>query len=320
LEKLLPGTTFVSRPRLSKLSYAGSKKLSRLPRRTAIVAFTAEMVYTVAELIRRQQGGAAVVLGALSPRTRNAQVALFESGEVDYLVATDAIGMGLNMDVDHVAFAATRKFDGFQFRNLTPAELAQVAGRAGRHLNDGTFGVTGEAEGFDQETIDRIENHNFDSIRMAQWRNRELDYRSLDGLRKSLGTLPSEEGLTRGQPTADIEALEAVCRDASLMDLVSSQQDVKRAWETCQIPDYRNISPAEHAHLVGRVLQRTGFPSSWPIVKIWRAILTRCRSASPMCGPGPSLPTGAIGWRRPFIGRDGRGRLKTDFRMRCTKR
>ena len=268
LEKLLPGTHFVSRPRLSKLTYAGSKKLSRLPRRTAIVAFTAEMVYTVAELIRRQQGGAAVVLGALSPRTRNAQVALFESGEVDYLVATDAIGMGLNMDVDHVAFAATRKFDGFQFRNLTPAELGQVAGRAGRHLNDGTFGVTGEAEGFDAETVDRLENHNFDSLRMAQWRNRDLHYRSLDTLRKSLGYLPNEEGLTRGQPTADIEALEAVCRDPLLVDMVSGDKDVRRAWEVCQIPDYRNISPAEHAHLVGKVLQflksRPGhIPEDW---------------------------------------------------------
>ncbi len=268
LEKLLPGTTFVSRPRLSKLVYAGPKKLSRLPRRSAIVAFSAEMVYTVAELIRRQRGGAAVVLGALSPRTRNAQVALFESGDVDYLVATDAIGMGLNMDVDHVAFASTRKFDGFQYRSLTPAELGQVAGRAGRHLNDGSFGVTGEAEGFDNETIDRLENHNFDSLRVAQWRNRDLDFRTLDTLRKSLGHLPQEDGLTRAQATADIGALESVCRDPVLSETVHGDADVRRAWEVCQIPDYRNISPAEHAHLVGRVLQflqgRSGhIPEDW---------------------------------------------------------
>ena len=185
LEKMLPDCSFTTRPRLSNLSYAGQKKLSRLPRRTAIVAFTAEMVYAVAELIRTQRGGAAVVMGALSPRTRNAQVALYQSGDVDYLVATDAIGMGLNMDVDHVAFAATRKFDGFQFRNLNPGELAQVAGRAGRYMNDGTFGVTAEAEPFDQETIDRLESHNFDSVRNLQWRNRDLDFRSLDGLRKT---------------------------------------------------------------------------------------------------------------------------------------
>jgi ATP-dependent RNA helicase SUPV3L1/SUV3 len=145
IERLVPGTSFVARPRFSKLTYAGSKKLSRLPRRSAVVAFSAETVYAVAELIRRQRGGAAVVLGSLSPRTRNAQVALFQSGDVDYLVATDAIGMGLNMDVDHVAFAATRKFDGFHYRNLTPSELGQIAGRAGRYLNDGTFGTTGEA-------------------------------------------------------------------------------------------------------------------------------------------------------------------------------
>lgn len=268
LAKLLPRTNFVSRPRLSKLTYAGQKKLTRLPRRSAIVAFSAEMVYTVAELIRRQQGGAAVVMGALSPRTRNAQVALYQSGDVDYIVATDAIGMGLNMDVDHVAFASTRKFDGFQFRHLTPAELGQVAGRAGRFLNDGTFGVSGEAEPFEQEVIDRLENHHFDSVKVLQWRNRELDFRTLDTLRKSLGHLPKQEGLTRAQNAPDVEALEAVCRDESVRSLVGSAQDVERAWEACQIPDYRNISPAEHAHLVGRVITflQTGkgfIPEDW---------------------------------------------------------
>lgn len=254
LEKLLPQTQFISRPRLSKLTYAGPRKLSRLPRRSAIVAFTADTVYAVAELIRRQRGGAAVVMGALSPRTRNAQVALYQSGDVDYLVATDAIGMGLNMDVDHVAFASTRKFDGFSFRNLTPAELGQVAGRAGRFLSDGTFGVTGEAEGFDGETVDRLENHNFEPARVLQWRNRDLDFRSLDTLRKSLGRLSDEEGLTRAQATPDIEALEAVCRDESLQAVISNREHVQRAWDVCQLPDYRNISPAEHAHLVARIL------------------------------------------------------------------
>ena len=255
LEKLLPGTNFVARPRFSKLSYAGPRKLSRLPRRSAIVAFTAEMVYTVAEMIRSHRGGAAVVMGALSPRTRNAQVALYQNGDVDYLVATDAIGMGLNMDVDHVAFASTRKFDGFQYRHLTPSELAQIAGRAGRYMNDGTFGVTADADGFEPEIIDRHENHNFDSAKVLQWRNRDLDFRSLDTLRKSLGHLPTEAGLTRAQNTADIEALEAVCRDPSLVDLVQKREEVARAWDVCQIPDYRNISPAEHAHLVAQVLR-----------------------------------------------------------------
>ncbi len=254
LERLLPKTNFVSRPRFSKLSYAGQKKLSRLPRRTAIVAFTAEMVYAVAELIRTRRGGAAVVMGALSPRTRNAQVALYQSGDVDYLVATDAIGMGLNMDVDHIAFASTRKFDGFQFRNLTPAELGQVAGRAGRYMNDGTFGVTADADPFELETVDRLENHNFDAVRTLQWRNRDLNFHSLDTLRKSLGTFPQLQGLTRAQDAPDIQALEAISRDPAVSDLVTRPRDVERAWEVCQIPDYRNISPAEHAHLVGRII------------------------------------------------------------------
>jgi ATP-dependent RNA helicase SUPV3L1/SUV3 len=268
VEKLLSGVSHVSRPRFSKLSYAGQKKLTRLPRRTAVVAFSADMVYAVAELIRRQRGGAAVVLGALSPRTRNAQVALYQSGDVDYLVATDAIGMGLNMDVDHVAFATIRKFDGFQFRNLNPAELAQVAGRAGRYLNDGTFGVTGEAEPFDTETVDRIENHNFEPVRMLQWRNREYDFSSLESLRRSLNAMPRIDGLTRAQPGPDILALDAMSRDGDVVELAKGEEAVARLWEVCQIPDYRNISAAEHANLVGRIYRflMTGdgrIPEDW---------------------------------------------------------
>ena len=255
LEKLLPGTSFVARPRFSKLTYAGQKKITRLPGRSAIVAFSAEMVYTVAELIRRQRGGAAVVLGALSPRTRNAQVALYQSGDVDYIVATDAIGMGLNMDVDHVAFASTRKFDGFQFRQLSAGELGQVAGRAGRYLNDGTFGVTAEADPFDAEIVDQLENHRFDAVRMLQWRNREFDFGSLDRLRRGLSALPKSEGLTRAQPGHDVLALEAIARDEAVASLAARPRDVERLWEVCQIPDYRNISQSEHASLVARIFQ-----------------------------------------------------------------
>ena len=255
LEKLLPGTTFVSRPRFSQLLYAGQKKLTRLPRRSAIVAFSADMVYATAELIRRQRGGAAVVLGALSPRTRNAQVALYQSGDVDYIVATDAVGMGLNMDVDHVAFASTRKFDGFQYRQLNPSELGQVAGRAGRYMNDGTFGVTGEADPFDPEMVERLESHNFDSVRMLQWRNRELDFGSLERLKQSLNQLPQQQGLTRAQPNADLLALEALARDPATRDLARSKKDVERLWEVCQIPDYRNISNSEHASIVSKIYQ-----------------------------------------------------------------
>ncbi|MBN9269764.1 MAG: helicase, partial [Mesorhizobium sp.] len=182
LQKLLKGVSVVTRPRLSHLAYAGSKKLTRLPRRTAIVAFSADEVYAIAELIRRQQGGAAVVLGALSPRTRNAQVEIFQSGDVDYLVATDAIGMGLNLDLDHVAFAQNRKFDGYQYRNLTAAELGQIAGRAGRHLRDGTFGVTGQVDPLDEDLVKKIESHDFDPVKVLQWRTAHFDFASLDAL------------------------------------------------------------------------------------------------------------------------------------------
>ena len=213
VEKLLPGAHIVSRPRLSMLTFAGDKKLTRLPRRSAIVAFSADEVYAIAELIRRQRGGAAVVLGSLSPRTRNAQVALFQSGDVDYLVATDAIGMGLNLDVDHVAFASDRKFDGYQFRNLNPAELAQIAGRAGRAMRDGTFGTTGRCPPFDDELVQRLETHSFESLKMLQWRNSDLDFASIGALQASLAIIPQEEGLTRAPVAEDILVLEHAARD-----------------------------------------------------------------------------------------------------------
>src|SRR6266705_2552275 len=182
IERLLPGAHILTRPRLSQLSFAGEKKITRLPRRSAIVAFSADEVYAIAELIRRQRGGAAVVLGALSPRTRNAQVELYQNGDVDFLVATDAIGMGLNLDLDHVAFAGVHKFDGQSHRNLTPAELGQIAGRAGRHMNDGTFGVTASVESLSADMIDRLETHTFEPVKSLQWRNRALDFTSLERL------------------------------------------------------------------------------------------------------------------------------------------
>src|SRR6201985_3853593 len=187
VERLLPGVRCVSRPRLSQLTFAGEKKLTRLPRRSAVVAFSADEVYAIAELIRRQRGGAAVVLGALSPRTRNAQVALYQAGDVDFLVATDAIGMGLNLDVDHVAFAAHEKFDGRSTRPLTPAETGRIAGRAGRYMNDGTFGVTGDCEAFDEELVNRVESHRYDPVKVLQWRNDRLAFDSVTALLGSLG-------------------------------------------------------------------------------------------------------------------------------------
>src|SRR5215468_1389455 len=199
LRKLVPEAEVISRPRFSTLTYAGARKLTRLPRRSAVVAFSAADVYELAELMRRQRGGCAVVMGALSPRTRNAQVAMYQAGEVDYLVATDAIGMGLNMDVDHVAFAKLAKFDGRGVRRLTAPELAQIAGRAARHMNNGSFGITVDVGPLDPELVEAIENHPFDPLAALFWRNGELDFRSLDGLLRSLERPPPTPGLMRAR-------------------------------------------------------------------------------------------------------------------------
>lgn len=250
---LVPGANFISRPRLSKLTYAGQKKITRLPQRSAVVAFSAADVYSIAELIRRQRGGAAVVLGALSPRTRNAQVALYQSGDVGFLVATDAIGMGLNLDVDHVAFSAVRKFDGHGFRDLTPAELSQIAGRAGRHMNDGTFGVTGSADPFDADVIERLETHNFESVRMLQWRNRSLDFSTLEGLKNSLRETPRLKRLTRARAADDLTALETVSADKEIAHFACAPAAIAKLWDVCQVPDYRKISGQNHSELVGTI-------------------------------------------------------------------
>jgi ATP-dependent RNA helicase SUPV3L1/SUV3 len=267
VEKLLPGANILSRPRLSTLHFAGEKKLTRLPRRSAIVAFSAEEVYAIAELIRRQRGGAAVVLGSLSPRTRNAQVALYQSGDVDYLVATDAIGMGLNLDVDHVAFASDRKFDGYQFRKLNPAELGQIAGRAGRAMRDGTFGTTGRCPPFEPELAQALESHTFDSVKVLQWRNSALDFASLGALAASLAQTPSEQGLTRAPIAEDIQVLEHVSRDDEVRGFASSRAAIERLWEVCQVPDYRKISPAAHAEmavtLYGFLMREGTIPPDW---------------------------------------------------------
>jgi ATP-dependent RNA helicase SUPV3L1/SUV3 len=250
VERLLPGASIVSRPRLSQLSFAGDKKLTRLPRRSAIVAFSAEEVYAIAELIRRQRGGAAVVLGALSPRTRNAQVDLYQSGEVDYLVATDAIGMGLNLDVDHIAFASDRKFDGYQFRKLSPAELAQIAGRAGRATRDGTFGTTGRCPPFETELAQALESHTFEAVKLVQWRNSDLDFSSIGALQATLAEAPKESTLARAPVAEDILVLDHAAREDEVRAMTRTSADVERLWDVCQLPDYRKIAPANHAELV----------------------------------------------------------------------
>jgi len=250
IRDLLPEANFISRPRLSKLSYAGQKKISRLPRRSAIVAFSASDVYAIAELIRRQRGGAAVVLGALSPRTRNAQVELYQTGDVDFMVATDAIGMGLNLDVDHVAFAGRRKFDGRVHRMLTPGETGQIAGRAGRYMNDGTFGVTGECDPFDADLVAKLEDHDFDPVKILQWRNPDLDFATLETLQKSLNEIPASPRLQRTRENDDVAVLERLAGDHDILDATTTPERVARLWDACQVPDYRKISAASHAELV----------------------------------------------------------------------
>jgi ATP-dependent RNA helicase SUPV3L1/SUV3 len=264
IRDLLPGANFVTRHRFSKLTYAGQKKITRLPRRSAIVTFSAADVYEIAELVRRQRGGAAVVLGALSPRTRNAQVELYQSGDVDFLVATDAIGMGLNLDVDHVAFAGKRKFDGRSFRELSPGELGQIAGRAGRHMNDGTFGVTGDVEPFSAELVNRLEAHEFEPVKILQWRNNALDFTSLDRLKESLRFAPPSPRLTRARAADDVLALEHLSEDAVIRDMARAPAALRMLWDACQIPDYRKISATNHAELIATLYKY--LLSDWAVI------------------------------------------------------
>ena len=255
LNRLLPDIDIVARPRFSKLAYAGPKKATRLPRRSAVVGFSASEVYAIAELIRRQRGGTAIVMGALSPRTRNAQVDMFQSGEVDYLVATDAIGMGLNMDVNHVWFASLRKYDGRTLRPLRNVELAQIAGRAGRHMNDGTFGTTAEVGGLDPEVVEAIENHRFDPLRDVQWRNSDLHFHSVPALIASLNRPPHHAALQRVREQDDQLALQTLSTHSEFLPRLRTPQRVKLLWEVCQVPDFRKTMTEEHTRLLGQLFE-----------------------------------------------------------------
>jgi ATP-dependent RNA helicase SUPV3L1/SUV3 len=250
VRRLLPHAEIVSRERFSSLTYSGSKKLTRLPRRSAVVAFSADQVYAIAELIRRQRGGAAVVMGSLSPRTRNAQVALYQSGEVDFLVATDAIGMGLNMDVDHVAFAGLSKFDGKRSRFLHPQEVAQIAGRAGRYQRDGTFGVTGEADDMDPDLVEAVEQHRFQPATAAEWRNAKLDFGSLTNLMRSLAQPPEREGLEPSAEALDEITLRQLAADPEIAERARNREVLFRLWDVCQTPDFRKLATQDHVGLV----------------------------------------------------------------------
>jgi ATP-dependent RNA helicase SUPV3L1/SUV3 len=250
IRRLLPGVEIVERERFSTLSWSGARKITRLPRRSAVVAFSADQVYAIAELIRRQRGGAAVVMGSLSPRTRNAQVALYQSGEVDFLVATDAIGMGLNMDVDHVAFAGLSKFDGRRHRRLYPGEVGQIAGRAGRFRTDGTFGVTGGCDLMDDDLIGAVEAHRFDPVETALWRNSALDFQSLSALLRSLSAPAPREGLRASDEALDERSLRTLAAIPSVADRCADRSALFRLWDACQTPDFRKITPDEHIGLV----------------------------------------------------------------------
>lgn len=256
LRSLVPQAEFVTRPRLSTLSYIGHKKPTRLPRRSAVVAFSAAEVYELAELMRRQRGGCAVVLGALSPRARNAQVELYQSGEVDYLVATDAIGMGLNMDLNHVAFARLVKFDGFQPRRLTAPEVAQIAGRAGRHMNDGTFGTTAEAGPMDPDLVEQVESNRFDPVTAVGWRNPDLDFRSVEALLASLERGPPRRELKRRRDADDHRTLAALARMSDVMERARGPAAVRQLWEVCQVPDFRKTLADIHVKLVAQIYLR----------------------------------------------------------------
>ncbi len=268
---LIPGVQFLRKERMSTLTFAGSKKISRMPERSAIVGFSVENVYAIAELIRRTKGGCAVVMGALSPRTRNAQVAMYQNGEVDYLVATDAIGMGLNLDIKHVAFASTAKFDGRRMRMLNVQEIGQIAGRAGRHTENGTFGVTGEARPFDEEEIEAIEAHRFEPVRKLMWRNAELDFASADRLIRSLEKPTFDPWLSRARDADDVLALKYLSGLPEVVEKLTGPQRVRLLWDVCRVPDFRSASDNEHftlltrlfEFLTGRGLSQTRIPSEW---------------------------------------------------------
>lgn len=254
IERLLPDADIVTRPRFSTLSYAGPRKLSRLPRRSAIVAFSVEEVYAIAEMLRRQHGGAAIVMGSLSPQTRNAQVKMYQDGEVDFLVATDAIGMGLNLDVSHVAFAALRKFDGRRRRRLTLSEIGQIAGRAGRHQKDGSFGVLSgltSADELQAEEVENLEEHRFPKLEWLYWRNPEPSLENVAGLIHSLEEKPGVRMLQAAPEAVDLAVLKRLAKDPAVTSLATSRDRVRLLWEVASIPDFRKVGADHQARFVG---------------------------------------------------------------------
>jgi ATP-dependent RNA helicase SUPV3L1/SUV3 len=270
MRRLVPKVEYISRPRFSNLSYTGHKKVTRLPRRSAVVAFSLADVFSLAELVRRQRGGTAIVLGALSPRARNAQVGMFQAGEVDYLVATDAIGMGLNMDLDHVAFARLAKFDGRGPRRLSPAEIGQIAGRAGRHMSNGTFGTTADEGLLEPEIVAAVEEHRFEALTRISWRNSNLRFNTVGALLHSLDERPPAPGLVQVRDADDHRALHLLSRNADVVGLATNPGSVRLLWEVCQIPDFRKVMSDSHARFLAHCFAH-------------------------LAGPGERLPTDWVG-------------------------
>ncbi len=253
IEKLEDDIEYIDRKRLSKLTYSGHKKISRIERKSAIIAFSAEEVYAIAELIRRQKGGAAIVMGSLSPKTRNSQVNLYQSGDVDYLVATDAIGMGINMDLNNVYFSNLKKFDGKKIRRLKLSEISQIAGRAGRYLNDGSFGITGNCGEISAEEIELLENHKIDEIHTIFWRNPNLNFKNGDKLIKSLEERPNKSWLRKVSECEDEKVLKYILKDTEKLQIFNNENELKLLWECCQIPDFVKKTYGNHLEVVGKV-------------------------------------------------------------------
>ena len=253
VNKLGEDTEFINRDRLSKLSYVGHKKISRINRKTAIIAFSTEEVYAIAELVRRQKGGAAIVMGSLSPKTRNSQVELYQSGDVDFLVATDAIGMGINMDLENVFFSNLKKFDGKKLRKLSLSEIGQIAGRAGRYLNDGNFGITGDCKDITAEDVDLIENHKFEEIKVLFWRNSNLNFSNSTSLIKSLDEKPNKGWLRKIHECEDEKVLKYFLKDMKSHNINNDNKSLKLLWECCQIPDFVKKTYGNHLEVVSKV-------------------------------------------------------------------
>ena len=268
IQKFVPEVEFIFKDRFSKLSYSGHKKISRLPGRTAIIAFSVDEVYALAEFVRRQRGGAAIVMGSLSPKTRNAQVELYQSGDVDFLVATDAIGMGINMDIDHISFNNLNKFDGRRNRHLRLTEIGQIAGRAGRYMNDGTFGITGKCDELSPEQIDKLENHKFDSVINIYWRNSNLDFTNIENLLNSLDQKPYDHSLLRNKDLLDENVLKTLIVKNNQITTDYKNNNLSTLWECCQIPDFTKSSYNEHIDIVKKVFEflvsdRGKIPNEW---------------------------------------------------------